>query len=71
MARSSTDPAEVLGLDLGADEPAVCPEHLRFVPCRRCAPGEAKFSADPADVERARAYQSGADVPNPPVDDRR
>jgi hypothetical protein len=41
-----------------SDEPTVCPEHLRFVPCRRCQPGNEKFSSDPADVERTRRYQA-------------
>lgn len=38
---------------------AVCPDHLRFVPCRRCEPGEGVVSTDPADVQRTRDYQLG------------
>lgn len=45
--------------ELGEIEVTVCPVHLRFVPCRRCKPGEEKYSTDPADVERTRRYQQG------------
>ena len=45
--------------DSADDGPAVCPEHLRFAPCRRCEPGHEKLSTDPADVERARRFQTG------------
>lgn len=45
---NSPDPVEL----------TVCPVHLRFVPCRRCKPGEEKYSTDPADVERAVKFHS-------------
>lgn len=41
------------------EEPAtVCPEHLRFVPCRLCK-GEPQVSTDAFMVEIARRYQAG------------
>ncbi|MFC7624658.1 hypothetical protein [Microlunatus sp. GCM10028923] len=50
----------------GFDEPwpdeettVVCPRHLRFVPCRRCEPGQETRSSDPADVERTMRFQWG------------
>lgn len=46
------------------DGPTVCPEHLRFVPCRRCEPGQEKFSTDSADVDRTRRFQSGGSATN-------
>lgn len=36
----------------------VCPQHLRFVPCRTCPPGKEQFTNDPEVVARARAFQA-------------
>lgn len=44
---------------LGSDEVTVCPTHLRFVPCRRCTPGQETYSTDPEDVRRTTEYQKG------------
>lgn len=45
--------------ELDLDTPVtVCVTHLRFIPCRAGSP-ECRFSGDPADVERVRAYQRG------------
>lgn len=55
-----TWPPEGLEVDYDADEVAVCPDHLRFVPCRSCPPGQERYSTDPEDVRRTREHQSGA-----------
>lgn len=47
---------------LGGDKTTVCPEHLRFVPCRQCEPGDEKYSTDPHDVERTIRFQHGAEA---------
>jgi hypothetical protein len=47
---------------VGEELTTVCPEHLRFVPCRRCEPGEEKHSTDPHDVERTIRFQHGAEA---------
>lgn len=47
--------------EAGASAPAsgVCPEHLRFVPCRRCQDGSGTVTEDSFIVEIARRYQRG------------
>lgn len=44
--------------DLWDDKVTVCPEHLRFVPCRRCEPGHERYSTNPEDIRRSREFQS-------------
>ena len=61
MSRPTTDEQHDLLAqiaELGAEELTVCPEHLRFAPCRRCAPGQARYSTDPDDVRRTREHQT-------------
>ena len=48
-----------------SDEPTVCPDHLRFVPCRHCEPGQEKFSTDPVDVGRVLPCSHGHAEPCP------
>lgn len=66
-ATSTEQPRPAWNPGVYEDDPVtVCPEHLRFVPCRRCTPGQEKHSTDPTDVERTRQYQQGADDSNRP-----
>lgn len=44
------------------DETTVCPVHLQFVPCRRCPPGQERYSTDPDDVRRTQQFQWGYSV---------
>jgi hypothetical protein len=53
--------------ELGEDKVAVCPVHLKFVPCRRCRrDGTDYTSTDPVEIEKVRQFQvSGLDDDRP------
>lgn len=48
------------GIPAATDHAGVCPEHLRFAPCRRCRTREPWVSTAPRDVALALAFQRGA-----------
>jgi hypothetical protein len=51
--------SELKAAGYAVDELAVCPVHLRFIPCRRCKGPAHPATSDPFTVEIARRYQRG------------